>query len=201
MAVFVVTEVLAVVLGVGSGQGGYADRFGQFPTTCGLQLSGWTGALSTSLASYFPVSSLYRTARESGPLSEASWRVCGWIRAQSAQEVCFGWAVSLAWLRRRAAGMAGMYERPAAPGGGLRDRRGRRRGSWARGESRRALVCADECTMLMCIFFVSSFHPAPSLLSRSKKARAAPCRHRRLAAGEARQGGKEWRGRKAPAPI
>jgi len=54
MAVFVVTEVLAVVLGVGSGQGGYADRFGQFPTTCGLQLGGWTGALSTSFTSYFP---------------------------------------------------------------------------------------------------------------------------------------------------
>ena len=54
MAVFVVTEVLAVVLGVGSGQGGYADRFGQFPTTCGLQLGGWTGAWSTSFTSYFP---------------------------------------------------------------------------------------------------------------------------------------------------
>ena len=37
-----------------------------------------------------------------------------------------------------------------------------------RGESRRALVVADEWMMLMCIFFVSSFHPAPSLLSRSK---------------------------------
>eukprot|EP01043_Picozoa_sp_COSAG02_P067834 COSAG02_NODE_11047_length_1805_cov_4.269050_1_plen_221_part_00 len=143
----------------------------------------------------------HRTARESGLLSEASWRVCGWIRAQFAQEVCFGRAVSVAWLWRGAAGMAGLYERPAAPGGGLRDRRGRRRGSWARGESRRALVFADECTMLTCIFFVSSFHPAPSLLSRSKQARATPCRHRRPAAGETRQGGKEWRGRKAPAPI
>jgi hypothetical protein len=58
MAVFVVTEVLAMVLGVGSGQGGYADRFGQFPTTCGSQLGGWAGALSTSLTSYFHITSL-----------------------------------------------------------------------------------------------------------------------------------------------
>jgi hypothetical protein len=58
-------------------------------------------------------------------------------------------------------------ERPAAPGGGLRDRRRRRRGSWMRGESRRALGVATECTMLMCILSVSC-HPAPSLLSCRK---------------------------------
>ena len=31
--------------------------------------------------------------------------------------------VGVAWLRRGAAGMAGLVKRPAAPGGGLRDRR------------------------------------------------------------------------------
>ena len=67
MAVFVVTEVLAVVLGVGSGQGGYADRFGKLPPTCGSQLGGWTGALSTSFTSYFPISSLTELPVNLGP--------------------------------------------------------------------------------------------------------------------------------------
>ena len=128
--------------------------------------------------------------------------MCGQIRVQFAQEVRFECVVGVAWLRRGAAGMAGLVKRPEAPGGGVRDRRGLKEGSWMRGESRRALVVADEWMMLMCIFFVSSFHPAPSLLSRSKT-RLAP-RHAVIAVSQlanTRQGGKEWRGRKAPAPI
>ena len=69
--------------------------------------------------------------------------------------------VGLAWLRRGAAGMAGLVKRPAAPGGRLRDRRGRGRGSRTRGESQRALVFRDECMMSVSIFFVSSSQPAP----------------------------------------
>ncbi len=37
--------------------------------------------------------------------------------------------------------MVGGYERVAVPGGALRDKTRRRRGSWMRGESRRALAC------------------------------------------------------------
>ena len=74
----------------------------------GSELGGWTGVLDTFLTSYFPLSSLYRTARESGPLAEAGWRVCGWIRTQFAQEVRLGCVVGVAWLRRGAAGMAGL---------------------------------------------------------------------------------------------
>jgi len=40
--------------------------------------------LDTILTSYFSLSSLYRTARESARLSEASQRVHGWNRTQFA---------------------------------------------------------------------------------------------------------------------
>ena len=63
--------------------------------------------------------------------------------------------------------MVGGCERVAVPGGALRDKRRRRRGSWMRGESRRALGVAAECTMLMCILSVSC-HPAQSQLSSRK---------------------------------
>ena len=92
MAVFVVTEVLAMVLGVGSGQGGYADRFGQFPTTCGSQLGGWAGALSTSLASYFPVSSLTELPTNLGSfLRLAGVCVAGSGRSSHRRCVSGGW--------------------------------------------------------------------------------------------------------------
>ena len=94
MAVFVVTEVLAVVLGVGSGQGGYADRFGQFPTTCGSQLGGWAGALSTSLTSYFHITSLTELPanlgsflRLAGACVSGSWRASGRSRSLGVQWV------------------------------------------------------------------------------------------------------------------
>ena len=84
--------------------------------------------------------------------------------------------VGVAWLRRGAAGMAGLVKRPAAPGGGLRDRRGRGRGSRTRGESQRALVFGDECTMLVCFSFVSSSQPAspPTTCTKTSSRGASP---------------------------
>ena len=107
--------------------------------------------------------------------------------------------VGVAWLRRGAAGMAGLVKRPAAPGGGLRDRRGRGRGSWMRGESRRALVFGDECMMSTCIVSVSSSHPAPppTTCTTTGSRGASPSSSSR-AARRTGQGGTQGRSRKAP---
>ncbi len=88
-----------------------------------------------------------------------------------------------------------------APGGGLRDR-GK---GWKVGREGRAeeLCCvAGECYMLMCFLSVSSFHPASPLLSCSKAALlgATPSSSSRCCRKEG-QGEREWRSRKAPAPI
>ena len=66
--------------------------------------------------------------------------------------------------------MVGLVKRPVAPGGGLRDRRGLKEGSWTGGKSRRALGVADECMMLVCFSSVSSFHPAPPPTTCTKTA-------------------------------
>ena len=77
-------------------------------------------------------------------------------------------------MRRGAAGMAGLVKRPVAPGGGLRDRRGRGRGSRTRGESRRALVFGDEWMILTCFFSVSLSQPAPPPFTCRKTASHGP---------------------------
>ena len=91
------------------------------------------------------------------------------------------------------------YERVAVPGGALRDKTRRRRGSWMRGESRRALVFADECMMLACFSSVSSSQPAlpPTTCtktgSRGASPSSSPCSCEKTG-----QGGTQGRSQKAP---
>ena len=96
--------------------------------------------------------------------------------------------------------MVGGCERPAAPGGGLRDRRRRRRGSWMRGESRRALGVAANARC-RCAYCPSPRATPPRPCSAAgKPSRAAHRRHRRLAAGQDRTRRVGMEGPKGPGP-